>query len=147
MARLDDSVAPCSSISMTLAKPTPIVIFTTDNGAEVLHGRMARTPTRTQGHVGEGGFRVPALIRWPGRIKPGAVENGIFSGLDWFPTLVAAAGNPNITDQLLKGVRLGDRTYKNHLDGYDQTDLLTGRGPSKRHEVFYRRCELQCCGR
>jgi arylsulfatase len=50
---------------------------------------------------------------------------------------VAAAGNPNITDQLLKGVRLGDRTYKNHLDGYDQTDLLTGRGPSKRHEVFY----------
>ena len=80
---------------------------------------------------------MPALIRWPGRIKPGSVENGIFSGLDWFPTLTAAAGNPNIKDQLLKGVRLGDRTYKNHLDGYDQTDLLTGRGPSKRHELFY----------
>jgi arylsulfatase len=91
----------------------------------------------TKGTVGEGGFRVPAMIRWPGRIKPGSVENGIFSGLDWFPTLMAAAGNPNITDQLLKGVKLGERTYKNHLDGYDQTDLLTGRGPSKRREVFY----------
>ena len=54
-------------------------------------------------------------------------ENGIFSGLDWFPTLLAAAGNPNITDQLLKGVKLGDRTYKNHLDGYDQTDTAHGR--------------------
>ena len=84
-----------------------------------------------------GGFRVPAIIRWPGQVKPGSVENGIFSGLDWFPTLMAAAGNPNITDQLLKGVQLGDRTYKNHLDGYNQMDLLTGKGPSKRHEIFY----------
>ena len=65
------------------------------------------------------------------------VQNGIFSALDWFPTLVAAAGNPDVTEQLLKGVKLGDRTYKNHLDGYDQTDLLLGRGPSKRHELFY----------
>jgi arylsulfatase A-like enzyme len=96
------------------------------------------TPFRaTKGTVFEGGFRVPCLARWPGRIKPGTVENGIFSGLDWFPTLMAAAGNPNITDQLLKGVKLGDRTYKNHLDGYDQMDLLTGAGPSKRHEVWY----------
>ena len=80
---------------------------------------------------------MPAIIRWPGKIKPGTVENGIFSGLDWFPTLVAAAGNPNITDQLLKGVKLGDRTYKNHLDGYNQMDLLQGKGPSARHEFFY----------
>jgi arylsulfatase len=80
---------------------------------------------------------VPCIIRWPGQIKPGTVENGIFSGLDWFPTLLAAAGNTNITDQLLKGVKLGDRTYKNHLDGYNQMDLLTGKGPSQRHEVFY----------
>jgi arylsulfatase A-like enzyme len=65
------------------------------------------------------------------------VENGIFSGLDWLPTLAAAAGNPNITDQLLKGVQLGDRTYKNHLDGYNQLDLLLGKGPSERHELFY----------
>lgn len=79
----------------------------------------------------------PIIIRWPGNIKPGTVENGIFSGLDWFPTLVAAAGNPNITDQLLKGVQLGDRTYKNHLDGYNQLDLLLGKAPSARHEIFY----------
>jgi len=85
----------------------------------------------------DGGFRVPAIIRWPGHVKPGTVENGIFSGLDWFPTLVAAAGNPGITNQLLKGVTLGDRSYKNHLDGYNQTALLTGTGPSARHELFY----------
>ncbi len=80
---------------------------------------------------------MPAIIRWPGTVKPGSVENGIFSGLDWLPTLAAAAGNPNITDQLLKGVQLGERTYKNHLDGYNQMDLLTGNGPSARHELFY----------
>ena len=57
--------------------------------------------------------------------------------LDWFPTLVAAAGNPNITEQLLRGVQLGDRSYKNHLDGYNQMDLLSGKGPSKRREIFY----------
>jgi len=96
------------------------------------------TPFRaTKGTVFEGGFRVPCIIRWPGHVKPGSVENGIFSGLDWLPTLAAAAGNPDITEQLLKGVKLGDRTYKNHLDGYNQMDLLTGNGPSKRHEVFY----------
>ena len=116
-----------------------IVVFSTDNGAEVFtwpDGGM--TPFKaTKGTVYEGGFRVPCIVRWPGKIKPGTVENGLFSGLDWFPTLCAAAGNPNITDQLLKGVKLGDRTYKNHLDGYDQTDLLTGKGKSKRRELFY----------
>jgi arylsulfatase len=116
-----------------------IVIFTTDNGAEVFtwpDGGM--TPFRaTKGTVFEGGFRVPCILRWPGKIKSGTVENGIFSGLDWFPTLVAAAGNPNITQQLLEGVKLGDRTYKNHLDGYNQLDLLLGKGPSARHELFY----------
>ncbi len=116
-----------------------IVIFTTDNGAEVFtwpDGGM--TPFRaTKGTVFEGGFRVPCIARWPGKIKPGTVENGIFSGLDWLPTLVAAAGNPNITQQLLEGVKLGDRTYKNHLDGYNQLDLLLGKGPSARHELFY----------
>ena len=65
------------------------------------------------------------------------MQNGIFSGLDWFPTFLAAAGNPNITEQLLKGVKLGDRTYKNHLDGYDQMAAITGKGPSNRHEIFY----------
>jgi arylsulfatase A-like enzyme len=116
-----------------------IVIFTTDNGAEVFtwpDGGM--TPFKaTKGTIFEGGFRVPAIVRWPGKIKPASVENGIFSGLDWFPTLVAAAGDPDITQKLLKGVELGDRTYKSHLDGYNQLDLLLGKEPSSRHEIFY----------
>jgi arylsulfatase len=116
-----------------------IVIFSTDNGAETFTWPDGgNTPFKGQkGTAYEGGFRVPAIIRWPDHIKAGSVENGLFSGLDWFPTLCAAAGNPNITDQLLKGVELGGREYKNHLDGYDQMDLLTGKGPSKRHELFY----------
>ena len=140
MAQLDDSVGALLKKMDDIGETNnTIVIFTTDNGAEVFtwpDGGM--TPFKnTKGTVGEGGFRVPAIIRWPGQVKPGTVENGIFSGLDWLPTLAAAAGNPNITDQLLKGVQLGDRTYKNHLDGYNQMDLLTGKGPTKRREIFY----------
>jgi arylsulfatase A-like enzyme len=140
MVQLDDSVgALLKHLDDIGETENTIVIFTTDNGAEVFtwpDGGM--TPFRaTKGTVFEGGFRVPAIIRWPGQIKPGSVENGIFSGLDWLPTLAAAAGNPNITDQLLQGAKLGDRTYKNHLDGYNQMDLLTGQGPSARHEIFY----------
>jgi arylsulfatase len=140
MSQMDDNIGDLLKHldDLGIADNT-IVIFTTDNGAEVFtwpDGGM--TPFRaTKGTVFEGGFRVPCIIRWPGKIKPGSVENGMFSGLDWFPTLLAAAGNPNITDQLLKGVQLGDRTYKNHLDGYNQMDLLTGKGPSARHELFY----------
>jgi arylsulfatase len=140
MAQLDDSVGALLKHLEDIGEAdNTIVIFTTDNGAEVFtwpDGGM--TPFKaTKGTVYEGGFRVPAIIRWPGKIRPGAVENGIFSGLDWLPTLAAAAGNPNITEQLLKGVTLGDRTYKNHLDGYNQLDLLLGKEPSARHEVFY----------
>jgi arylsulfatase len=65
------------------------------------------------------------------------VQNGLFSGMDWFPTFLAAAGNTTITEDLLKGVKLGDRTYKNHLDGYNQMAAITGKGPSERHEIFY----------
>jgi arylsulfatase len=140
MAQLDDSVGELLQHLQDIGEAdNTIVIFTTDNGAEVFtwpDGGM--TPFKgTKGTSFEGGFRVPAIIRWPGHVKPGSVENGIFSGLDWFPTLVAAAGNADITNQLLKGVKLGDRTYKNHLDGYDQTALLESKGPSARHELFY----------
>ncbi|HEY7245112.1 MAG TPA: arylsulfatase [Xanthobacteraceae bacterium] len=140
MAQLDDSVGALLKHLQDIGEAdNTIVIFTTDNGAEVFtwpDGGM--TPFRaTKGTVFEGGFRVPCIIRWPGKVRPGRVENGIFSGLDWLPTLAAAAGNPNITDQLLKGVPLGGRTYKNHLDGYNQMDLVLGNGPSKRHELFY----------
>ncbi|MEY9239208.1 arylsulfatase A-like enzyme [Bradyrhizobium japonicum] len=140
MTQMDDSIGALMKHLDDIGEANnTILIFTTDNGAEVFtwpDGGM--TPFKnTKGTVGEGGFRVPCIIRWPGQIKPGTVENGIFSGLDWFPTLMAAAGNPDITNQLLKGVKLGERTYKNHLDGYNQMDLLTGKGSSKRHELFY----------
>ncbi len=140
MAQLDDSVGELLKHLKDIGEAdNTIVIFTTDNGAEVFtwpDGGM--TPFKaTKGTVEEGGFRVPAIIRWPGKIKPGTVENGIFSGLDWLPTLTAAAGNPDITEQLLKGVELDGRTYKNHLDGYNQLALLEGKGPSARHEIFY----------
>jgi arylsulfatase len=116
-----------------------IVVFTTDNGTEVFTWPDGGTTpfAQSKGTVMEGGYRVPAILRWPGHVPADTVQNGLFSGLDWFPTFLAAAGNPDITDQLLKGVTLGDRTYKNHLDGYNQMDLITGKGPSKRHEIFY----------
>lgn len=140
MVQLDDIVgAVLKKLDELGEADNTIVIFTTDNGAETFtwpDGGM--TPFRmSKGTIYEGGFRVPCLVRWPGKIKPGTVENGIFSGLDWFPTLMAAAGEPNITEKLKQGVKLGDRTYKNHLDGYNQTDLLLGKKPSSRHEVFY----------
>ena len=140
MAQLDDSVGALLKHLQDIGEAdNTIVIFTTDNGAEVFtwpDGGM--TPFKaTKGTSFEGGFRVPCIIRWPGKIKPGTVENDIFSGLDWLPTLADAAGNADIRVQLLKGVKLGDRTYKNHLDGYDQIDLLLGKGPSARHEIFY----------
>jgi len=140
MAQMDDSIGELlKHLEDIGVADNTIVIFTTDNGAEVFtwpDGGM--TPFRaTKGTVFEGGFRVPAIIRWPGHVKPDTVENGIFSGLDWLPTLADAAGNPDITKQLLQGVTLGGREYKNHLDGYDQMDLITGKGPSARHELFY----------
>jgi arylsulfatase len=116
-----------------------IVVFTTDNGAELYTWPDGGTTPFAggKGEVTEGSFRVPCIVRWPGRVKAGAVSNGIMSGLDWFPTLVAAAGNPNIKEELLKGKQMLGRTFKVHLDGYDQTDMLTGKGPSNRHEVWY----------
>ena len=80
---------------------------------------------------------MPAIVRWPGKVPAGKVENGIVSGLDWFPTFVAAAGDPNMGAELMQGKQIGDQTYKVHLDGYNQMDLITGKGPSKRHEIFY----------
>ncbi len=81
--------------------------------------------------------RVPMIIRWPGNVPAGKVENGLISGLDWFPTFCAAAGNANVVDELAKGKKIADANYKVHLDGQNQMDLITGKGPSKRHEIFY----------
>ena len=140
MAQLDDIVgAVMQKLKDAGLDDNTIVAFSTDNGAEnFTWPDGGQTPfAGGKGTVMEGGFRAPAMIRWPGKVPAGKVENGIFSGLDWFPTFVAAAGNPNIADELKQGKVLGDTTYKVHLDGYNQLDVLTGKGPSKRHEIFY----------
>ncbi len=140
MAQMDDDIGLVMQKLKDLGvDDNTIVVFTTDNGTEVFTWPDGgQTPfAQSKGTVMEGGFRVPAMIRWPGHVPADSVQNGIFSGLDWLPTFVAAAGNPNITDDLLKGVKIGDRTYKNHLDGYNQLDAITGKGPSARHEIFY----------
>ena len=140
MAQLDDIVgAVMKYLTDNGLEENTILAFSTDNGTEnFTFPDGGQTPfAGGKGTAMEGGFRAPAMIRWPGHVPADKVENGIFSGMDWFPTFVAAAGNPNIAQELLKGKQLGDKTYKVHLDGYDQTDMITGKGPSKRHEVFY----------
>jgi arylsulfatase A-like enzyme len=140
MAQLDDDVGLLMKKLKDIGvDDNTIVVFTTDNGAEnFTWPDGGNTPfAGGKGTAMEGGFRVPALLRWPGKVPAGKVENGIFSGMDWFPTFVTAAGNPNITNELLNGKEMGGRTYKVHLDGYDQTALITGKGPSARHEVLY----------
>ncbi len=140
MAQLDDDIGlVMQKLKDMGVDDNTIVVFTTDNGTEVFTWPDGgQTPfAQSKGTVMEGGFRVPCILRWPGHVPADSVQNGIFSGMDWFPTFLDAAGNPDITDQLLKGVKLGDRTYKNHLDGYDQMAAITGKGPSARHEIFY----------
>jgi len=140
MAQLDDIVGSVMKyVKNNGLDNNTIIAFSTDNGAEnFTWPDGGQTPfAGGKGTALEGGFRAPAIIRWPGNVPAGRVENGVISGLDWFPTFVAAAGNPNIADELKKGKQVGDRTYKVHLDGYDQTDLITGKGKSKRNEVFY----------
>ena len=140
MAQLDDIVGSVMKyLKDNGIDDNTIVVFTTDNGAEnFTWPDGGQTPfAGGKGTALEGGFRVPAMVRWPGKVPAGKVENSIVSGLDWFPTLVAAAGNPNVTAELLQGKKIGDQTFKVHLDGYNQLDLITGKGASKRHEIFY----------
>jgi arylsulfatase len=139
-AQLDDIVgAVMKKLKDDGFDDNTIVVFTTDNGAEnFTWPDGGQTPfAGGKGTALEGGFRVPCIIRWPGKVPSGKVENGIMSGLDWFPTFVAAAGNSNIAAELRKGKQLGDKTYKVYLDGYNQMDLITGKGPSTPHAVFY----------
>ncbi len=140
MAQMDDDIGIVMQKLKDIGEDeNTIVLFTTDNGTELFTWPDGgQTPfAQSKGTVLEGGFRVPAILRWPGHVPADSVQNGIFSGLDWLPTFVAAAGNPNVTDELLKGKTIGDRTYKNHLDGYNQMAAITGKGPSARHEIFY----------
>ncbi|MFN0197214.1 MAG: arylsulfatase [Planctomycetaceae bacterium] len=116
-----------------------IVMYSTDNGAEEFSWPDGgTTPFRGEKATNwEGGYRVPCAIRWPGVIKPGTVNNDIFAHEDMLPTLLAAAGVPDVKEQLLKGMEVGDKTFKVHLDGYNITDALAGESPSPRKEFFY----------
>jgi arylsulfatase len=140
MMELDDGVgALLDKLDELGIADNTIVVFSTDNGAEKFTWPDGGTiPFRGEkGTTWEGGFRVPMMVRWPGTVKPGTVINDIFSQEDWLPTLLAAAGEPDVKEKLLKGHRANGKNFKAHLDGYNQTDLLAGKGPGKRNEIFY----------
>jgi len=116
-----------------------IVLWTTDNGAEEFSWPDGgTTPFRGEKNANwEGGYRAPGVIRWPGVVKPGTEINEIVSHEDWVPTFVAAAGEPDIARKLLTGYDAAGKTFKVHLDGYDQRTLLAGAGPGARKEYFF----------
>jgi arylsulfatase len=116
-----------------------IVMYSTDNGAECFSWPDGgTTPFRGEKNENwEGGYRVPCAIKWPGVIQPGTVNNDIFSHEDMLPTILAAAGVPDVKEQLLKGMKVGEKTFKVHLDGYNLTDALAGKAPTPRKEFFY----------
>jgi arylsulfatase len=117
-----------------------IVMYSTDNGPQNdTWPDGGNTPFRSNKDTNwEGGWRVPCLMRWPGKIKAGTWLNGIVSHIDMFPTLLAAAGNPDVTKQLLDGCTVGGKTFKVHLDGYNQIPYLTGEvKKSPRNAIFY----------
>ncbi|MCB1731397.1 MAG: sulfatase-like hydrolase/transferase, partial [Halieaceae bacterium] len=117
-----------------------IVFYSTDNGPHFnMWPDAAITPFRGEKNTNwEGGYRVPALVRWPGKIAPGSINNQVMSHLDWVPTFMAAAGDADIVAELRQGKQVGDRAFKVHLDGYNFLPQLTGEvenGP--RREFFY----------
>jgi len=116
-----------------------IVMYSTDNGAEKFSWPDGGTsPFRGEKNENwEGGYRVPTLIKWPGHIKPGTVNNDIFSHMDMLPTIMAAVGVPDVKEQLKKGMKVGNKTFKVHLDGYNAIDAFAGKAASPRHEFFY----------
>ena len=117
-----------------------LVMYSTDNGPHMNSWPdAAMTPFRSEKNSNwEGAYRVPAMVRWPGHIQPGTVSNDIVSHLDWAPTLLAAAGVPDVKEKLLKGYKAGTKTYKVHLDGYNLLPYLTGQeAKSPRQEFFY----------
>jgi arylsulfatase len=114
------------------------LMYSTDNGPHMNSwpdGGM--TPFRSEKNTNwEGAYRVPAIVRWPGHIKPGQVSNEIVAHHDWLPTLAAIAGDPQVTQKLLKGYKVGGMTYKVHLDGYNMVPSLTGQAQKSPRESF-----------
>ena len=116
-----------------------IVMYSTDNGVHYNSWPDAGiTPFRSEKNTNwEGGWRVPAFVRWPAKFKAGTVINGIVTHQDWLPTLLAAAGEPDIKAKLLKGHQAGDKTFKVHIDGYNMLDYLTGKVKESPREFFF----------
>jgi arylsulfatase len=117
-----------------------IVLYTTDNGAEIaLWPDGAMTPFRSEkGTTWEGGFRIPMMVRWPGVVKPGSVYNDVISLIDWFPTLCAAAGIPDIKEKMAAGFDAGGgKTFRVHLDGYNFRPYFEGASPAPRDSIYY----------
>ena len=116
-----------------------IVFYSTDNGPHYnTWPDAASTPFRGEKNTNwEGGWRVPAMVRWPGLIEPGSISNDIMHHMDWFPTLVAAAGNESIKEDLMEGYSANGRDYKVHLDGYNFMPYFAGEEEPGRHEIFY----------
>jgi arylsulfatase len=117
-----------------------IVQYSTDNGPHYNSWPDAgTTPFRSEKNSNwEGAYRVPCFVRWPGHFQAGVTLNGIVAHEDWLPTFAAAGGDANIKEKLLQGVELNGRRYKNYLDGYNQTDYLTGKSDkSPRNEFWY----------
>jgi arylsulfatase len=117
-----------------------VVFYSTDNGVHMNTWPDAgMTPFRSEKNTNwEGGWRVPAFVRWPGRIEAGSFTNGIVHHMDWLPTFAAMAGEPRVKEKLLDGYRADGKTYRVHLDGYNQLPLLTGKtNESARKEIFY----------
>src|SRR5262245_8222830 len=116
-----------------------IVMYSTDNGAEKFTWPDGgQSPFRGEKATNwEGGYRVPCAMRWPGVIKPGTVLNDIFAHEDMLPTLLAAAGDPEVKEKLAQGMQVGNKSFKVHLDGYNISYALSGAQPSPRKEFFY----------
>ncbi|WP_136480115.1 arylsulfatase [Cognatitamlana onchidii] len=117
-----------------------IVLYSTDNGPHKNTWPDAGiNPFRGEKNTNwEGGWRVPAMVKWPGKIPAGTISNEIFSGMDWMPTFLAAAGDDKVKDKLLKGHSANGKNFKVHLDGYNMLPYLTGQeDKGRRHEIFY----------
>lgn len=141
MMELDDTVGELLKLldDLGVAKNT-IVMFSTDNGAASNSWPDGGNhPFAHEKGVGgyEGGFRVPMVVKWPGTIPAGASTGEFMIMEDWLPTIMAGLGQPDLKQKLLKGHKVGDMTYKVHIDGIDQTDLITAKGPTKRKEFYY----------
>lgn len=141
MMELDDIVGELLDLLKELGvEDNTIIMFATDNGAASNSWPDGgNQPFHGQKGVGgyEGGFRVPVIVKWPGVIPPGTSTGEFMTMEDWIPTIMAQLGDKNLKEELLKGKKVGNTTYKVHLDGYDQSDLIMQKGKSKRKEFYY----------